>query len=393
LSDQALAEAGTLLQSSAKKRILHGIAAIAITVAGLLIVVLASRPAQKDYISYWSAGKLFIQGQDPYSRAGVFALEKEQGYTEAQPLIMRNPPWAVLLTVPLGFTNAATGLVLWTAMSAGCLIAFLRLLRVPSRDYAMAFLFAPALAAICAGQSSPFLLLGITLFLYLHKEKPFFAGASLTLLAIKPHIFVAFWLILLVDSIHRRSARILVGLAATLTATTALVLCLDPHVLQQYSGMLQSSRIGNEFIPTVSELFRVAINVKASWLATIPLLIGLVWSLVFYRRWQNQWDWSKQGMLLLLVALFTSPYSWFPDEIVLLPAVAFALHSSGRRKHSTEILMALNCIALFLLMVLRVPLTSAAYIWTPAAWLGWFVYATSVSTQIQDAVEGTPIPA
>src|ERR1700730_8736168 len=174
---------------SGGKKILRQLVAALIVLAGLLVISVTGHPGWKDYISYWSAGNLLIHHANPYSRPDVLALERTHGFPETRPLMMRNPPWALFLTAPLGFGNPAAGLFLWTLAAAGCIVAFIRLLRVPPEDRALVFLFAPVIAVFRTAQTSPFLLLGFCLFLYLHRRRPFLAGASLLLMAIKPHLF------------------------------------------------------------------------------------------------------------------------------------------------------------------------------------------------------------
>ena len=82
-------------------------------------------------------------------------------------------------------------------------------------------------------------------------------------------------------------------------------------------------------------------------------------------------------MLLMLVTVAVSPYSWFPDEVVLLPSLAFVFTFPQRRKHAVKILVAINMVALLVLMVGHPSLSSGAYLWTPLAWLTWFLYATN----------------
>jgi len=75
------------------------------------------------------------------------------------------------------------------------------------------------------------------------------------------------------------------------------------------------------------------------------------------------------------VTILVSPYEFFSDEIVLLPSILFALGLPARRRHSTSVLFAINCVALLIIMA-GVQLSSPAYVWTPLAWLAWFLYAT-----------------
>ena len=358
------------------KKILRRLAAAAIVLSGLVAISLGSRPASKDYISYWSAGRLLLHRADPYCASQVLALEKTQGYSDIKPIIMRNPPWALPLVAPLGFGNPMVGLLLWTIAATGCILIFIRLLNVSPENRAFAFLFAPALASICSGQSSPFLLLGFSLFLRFYRSRPFLAGASLGLMAIKPHLFLVFWMLLLVDCIYRRRFFILVGGACVLVAGSAFSMYLDVQVWQHYFAMLRASTLNTEFFPTMSMLFRLLINPRAGWLLFVPSAVAIIWGLWYYKRKCHIWDWRIHGMLLLLVTILVSPYGWFSDEIVLLPSLAFAFTFPERRKYSIEVLVAIDVLALLVLLLAKPSLSSGAYLWTPLAWLGWFLYAT-----------------
>jgi hypothetical protein len=358
------------------KKILRRLAAAAIVLSGLLVISVGSRPASKDYISYWSAGRLLLHRADPYSASQVLALEKTQGYSEIKPLIMRNPPWALFLVVPLGFGNPVLGLLLWTIAATGCILIFIQLLNVSPDDRVFAFLFAPALGAICSGQSSPFLLLGFSLFLRFYHSRPFLAGASLLLMAIKPHLFLVFWMLLLVDCIYRRRLSILAGGTCALAAGTAFSMYLDVHVWQHYFAMLRASALDTEFFPTISMLFRLLIDTATGWLLLVPSAFAIAWGFVYYARNRHSWDWRIHGMLLMLVTVLVSPYGGFSDEIVLLPSLAFAFTFPKKRKYSTEILVAINGLALLILLVAHPSLSSYAYLWTPLAWLVWVLYST-----------------
>ena len=102
-----------------KKKIVHALAASVIVLAGIFFISAAGNRAGRDFISYWSAGTMLIHRGDPYSIAHVLALENANGYSGASPLTMLNPPWALFLTVPLGFVGPSTGLFLWTLATAG----------------------------------------------------------------------------------------------------------------------------------------------------------------------------------------------------------------------------------------------------------------------------------
>jgi hypothetical protein len=61
--------------------------------------------------------------------------------------------------------------------------------------------------------------------------------------------------------------------------------------------------------------------------------------------------------------------------VIALPALMAALSSSGRRTYSVALMVAVNSIAVLMLLAVQIPLISGAYVWTPAAWLACFLYA------------------
>jgi hypothetical protein len=382
-SDQPPVQNGSTATSRAKK-ILRVLVVVVIALAAILIITLPSYPEGKDYISYWSAGKLLLKHADPYSPSGVFALQKAHGSREAVPIIMRNPPWALFLVVPLGFVNPLLGYLLWVLAAVGCVFASIRLLNVPAKDSPFAFVFAPLIACILCGQSSPFLLLGFSLFLRFHRARPFLAGASLLLMAFKPHLFLVFWAVLLVDCIYRRRLLILAGGATALAAASAFPLLLNPHIWQHYFAMLHASELGMEVFPTASMQLRILIDPRAVWLLLVPSTLATLWGLWYYIRARHTWDWRIHGMLLMIIAILCSPYGGISDETVLLPSIFSALTSPRRAKYSSAIIMAANTLALAIVFS-HASLTSRAYLWTPFAWLAWFLYATRKSGQPQNS--------
>jgi hypothetical protein len=358
---------------SPRSKIVRVLAAAVIVFAGVLIYSLIT--SRTDYISYWSAGKLLMHHADPYSPEGALALEKAEGFSLGY-MVMLNPPWAVFLAAPLGFVGIRAGLFLWTLATVTCVIVSAQLLETTPKARAFAYVFAPAVAAVYMGQSSPFLLLGFALFLHFHRSRPFLAGASLLLMAIKPHLFLIFWALLLVDCIYRRRLLILAGLASSLAAATAFAMCFDPHIWPHYVAMLRRTTLGHDFFPTLSMLFRMLIDVRAFWLLFVPSVFAILWGLWYYARRRQVWDWKVHGMLVMLVTILASPYSWLTDEAVLLPPILFALSFPQKRKDSAWILLAINSIVLFLVLGKQYALISHAYIWTPLTWLVWFLYAT-----------------
>ena len=345
-----------------------------ILLSTIVVISVASKPAEKDYISYWSAGQLLAHHQDPYSGSQVLAIEKTQGYQPSKPIIMRNPPWALFLTMPLALGSPRAGLIFWMAATIGCILVCFRLLQMPPQDRILAFCFAPVLGCLASGQSSPFLLLGFSLFLYFHRSKPLIAGAALLFMAIKPHLFLVFWVVLLVDCIYRRRFRLVAGLVLALIAATALAMRVDPLVWPQYLAMLRSAVLSNEFLQTPAYILRYLIAPRVEWVQLVPSLAATAWGIWFYARNRANWDWRTHGMPVMLVALVTSPYGWMTDEIVLLPAVMLTLSNPKKSKYSTALFMVISGTVMAMLIA-GLQLSSGAYLWTASAWFAWYLYS------------------
>jgi hypothetical protein len=356
------------------KQVGRGIAIAAMVAIAILVIAFASKPAEKDYISYWSAAQQLAHHGDPYSYAQVFAIEKAQGYKPAAPIIMRNPPWALFLVLPLEPLSTRIGLLFWTAASIGCILACIGLLKVPPEERALAFFFAPVLACLASGQSSPFLLLGFSIFLRFQKSRPGIAGAALLLMAIKPHLFLVFWIVLLVDCIRRRIFRLLAGGAIALAAATTFATLQYPRIWAEYFDMLHRARLGGEFLQTPSFIFRYLVAPNSEWVQLVPSLAAILWAGWFYASNRRAWDWRIQGMIVMLATLLVSPYGWMTDEIVLLPAIMLALSNPEKPRYSMA-LFALFSGAAMALSAAGVQLSSGAFLWTTPAWLGWYLYS------------------
>ncbi len=350
-----------------------------------ILAYLGSHTNQNDFIEYWAAGKLYVQRLNPYSGPMILAIEKSRGFAPADPLIMLNPPWIMPLVAPLGFLPAIDALILWILACAGCLWASILLLELPSKNRGLAFLFAPVLGTFMMEQSSPFLLLGLSLFLRFHRQRPFLAGAALLLMALKPHLFLVFWVALAADCVYRKRFAIMAGFASSLAIVSGLVMLVVPRIWQDYLDVLRASTLDKNAYPTLPSLIRATIDVNRVWIALVPSCIAVVWSAWYYWRRRTVWDWRREGMPVLLATVLTSPYSWISDQVVLLAPVASALEHSPRR-FSMEFLIVINCGALVWLNV-----SFRGMVWLPLMLLLWFFYATFKGERAAPIARAAPL--
>ncbi|MGH9615284.1 MAG: glycosyltransferase family 87 protein [Acidobacteriaceae bacterium] len=338
--------------------------------------------ANRDFVSYWAAGQRLVHRANPYDAVAIFSVEKSAGLNATRPLIMRNPPFALFLTVPLGLVGEKTGAVLWSMLILVCLMVSIRLLwrmhgSPPGRLHLLGYLFAPALACLLAGQTSIFVLLGLTLFLYLYPARQTLAGAALLLCALKPHLFLPFGVALFAWIVVRKAYRVLAGAALATGIAGILPFLFDPSIYRHYAAMTRTAGMRAEFIPNLSVLLRVAVNKQFFWLQLLPALAGCLWALWYFSQHRNEWDWRTHGSLLMLVSILVAPYSWFTDEVVLLPAILQAIYFADTSPRNSPLLWFAAADGMALVEVLfGVQLYSGLYIWTPAAWLAWYLFST-----------------
>jgi hypothetical protein len=361
-------------------RIMAALCLVATGIAIFVLIVHNNNAGQRDYISYWAAGHELIHGANPYDGAAVQALERTAGYNLSYHLIMRNPPIALSLALPLGFVGPNIGFILWMITLLACLVTSIRMIRIllgcpDNRLHLLGYCFAPVIECMMAGQFGLFLLLGLVLFLYFHKSQPFLAGSALLLCAMKPHLFLPFGIVLLLWVIIQKEYRIIAGFCAALFAICTLVFCFDSHAWSQYAQMMRTSEIMSEIVPSLSEFFRLLVHRNAIWVQFLPQAAACLWALWYYWTNRRSWSWMDQGLLLLLVSALSAPYALLTDEVILLPAVLTGIYradASGRSLLPFVVFAGAAMIEVFV----KVPLSSAYYLWTTPAWLAWYLYAT-----------------
>lgn len=358
---------------------------VALCLMALMIGVLAisqtvGNDGTRDYVEYWAAGQLLLHGGNPYDADATLALERSAGWLPVKPQITPSPPVIFFLVAPLGLVDSRAGAILWFVLLVAGLAISIHLLRKTLNQrrgylHLLCYCFAPVLTCLMAGQIGIFLLLGIALFLNLYRQRPFWAGVALLVCDLKPHLFVPFGLVLLIWIIARKQHRILVGICAGVLATCVFALAFDPHAFSQYAHMLAIAQPTEPFVPTLSKMFRLLVHPQSVWLQFVPVAVACAWSVWYYWRRHNSWDWMDQGLVLLLVSVGCAPYAWFTDEAVLIPAILAGLYRARNAGRSLLPFCLIAGIALVELLK-GIWMTTPYFVWTVPAWLGWYLYAT-----------------
>ncbi len=338
-----------------------------------------SQGGARDFVSYWATGHQLVQHANPYDRGAISALEHAEGLDVRAVLIMRNPPWALPLAYPLGFLGLRVAAILWSLLLLGCLLLSVRIVRQlygsPSnRLHWLALAFTPALICLTMGQTALFALLGLALFLRWHGSQPFLAGAALWLCALKPHLFLPFVAALAAWIIFSRAWKVLAGAVAALALSSAIATLIDPHAWLDYTALMRSPAVENEFIPCLASAIRQWVDPGATWLQYLPAALCCVWALFYFWRRRAAWDWKTHGSLLMLVSLVAAPYCWLYDQCLAIPALLDGAYTTRSRN-----LLALLALAILVMdiEICAVRVLSPLYLWTAPAWLAWYLFATA----------------
>ena len=340
-----------------------------------------------DFVEYWAAARLFVSGGNPYAPAELLKVQREVGWSEPLPLLMWNPPWTLAFIWPFGLFEYDTGQFIWFLLHT--LIIFvgaLTLWRIyggsaqQSRFAWLAVLtFAPGYFVLLLGQIGPLVLLGLIGFLAATKRKAWvFAGASLVLISIKPHLLHLVWLALLLWICKERQWQTLLGLAAGAAVMAGLPLYLNRDIYFAYAALFAGGGIVLPMewaTPSLGNILGQLLQVHENWILWAPPLGGAMWFLWYWRYHAHGWDWLDQLPLVLLVSVVSASFVWTFDQIILLPALvqsAVRLNSrEARGQH--RILVAIHLLVNAILLAGKIYVRNDLwYFWAAPTYLALY---------------------
>lgn len=295
-----------------------------------------------DFVEYWAAGRLNLQGHNPYDPELLLPLQQAAGRRTDEAIMMWNPPWTLTLAMPLGLLPARIGQLTWTALLLVMIVGSAQLIwryygaPADRRIVAvlMAIFFMPSLTSLQIGQIGPVLLLGLAGFLFFEgRKQDFIAGVVASLLAIKPHLVYLFWIALPVWAVTQRRWRVLAGGITAGMLATLLPLALNPQVIAQYRHALLITPPAQWFSPTPGAFLRRAFGWDHFWLQFVPNVVGVVWFLPYWYRRRRTWNWGDELPVVLLASFATAAYGAWPFDVVvlLLPVVQAAIWTLGEQ--------------------------------------------------------------
>jgi len=249
--------------------------------------------------------------------------------------MMWNPPWTLTLVMPLGALPNKVAQIVWLLLHLAIVMVCARtiwLLYAGPRQrlciaWALTLGFAPTLFLLMMGQISGLLLLGLTGFLWGERNnRPWIAGASAALCAVKPHLGLLFAVALALEALRsRRTFGIALRGAAVLAAGALVPLAFNPEVWSQYRTATQLPAAGahvplTDWVhPTVGYELRKVIPGEPFWVQFVPTALALAALPLYWWLRRNHWNWLEELPRLTLVGALTVCYGgWAFDLVVLL---------------------------------------------------------------------------
>ncbi len=357
----------------------------------LLVVVYSQQTSKQarigttDFIQYWAAAKLLIEGKNPYDSIAMVEVEQTIDSVRTEPILMWNPPWTLVLALP--FALLPFGIASWfwlvvnvaLALTCGMLLWHMYLRGRNLRIWLGALCtacFMPVLQAIQMGQISLWLLVGVTGFLVAIREKRFYlAGAALFFLTIKPHVVLIFIAAVVWWILREKKWRILVGGVAALFAASVVVGLISPAVFSQYLHAAASPPLYWRSA-SMGTWLRTLFGADKQWLQFLPTVIGLAGFIVWALRYKDNWEWPSLVPGLLLASTISSAYGWGFDQVTLIPAaVTLILGLKYLQPRQRILLLGLYVLAqAVLLLETQLLVDSSVEYWFPLVLVSLYVW-------------------
>lgn len=332
----------------------------------------------QDMAQYWAAAHLLPQ--NPYSVELTRRFELSAGINSTL-LITKMPPWAVVTFLPLALFGYHVSFALWAVVSVlvlgWCTYVVSRKL-YPTNSIApitLTFTFGPAIVLLMLGQYTVFVLLGAMLFCTcVEQKRDWLAGASLLLVAGKPHITLLFLIAIACWIVHHRRWTVFLSGFITMVAACMTAILINHQVFHQF---LERSRLvvhETESYPNPGGILYATFG--SHWLALVPQAVGMFWMLYYWSKNKPAWKWEYHGLVALMVSVASSYYSYQYDQVLCLPALLVAFAYGNRRAFLLPfIITEAGFLAYLSNGAGRYGYGYMFFWWTPLGWLTAFLLA------------------
>jgi hypothetical protein len=270
-------------------------------------------PIALDYVAFWSASHLALQGHamDAYNVGKITAVETATLARSVGILPWLYPPTYLLLVYPLALLAYRLSATVFLGLS---LLGFVGVCyaTLPNRRVALIALASPGAALVlAAGQNG---LLTATLIgsgLVLLRRHPLLAGVSFGLLCVKPHLAVLIPLALLCSKSWRAlaatAATALVMLAASTWAFGTATIMAWVQNMGLIAGYVDSGEAALARIPTFFAMARM-LHVPTTLAYSLQAISACAAALAVVYAWTRECAFELRAATLVCASLLVSPY-------------------------------------------------------------------------------------
>ncbi len=306
----------------------------------------ALHPIDRDFISFWGAGRLALEGAPSaaYDRSVLLTVQLTAATFDGGEMPFAYPPAFLLLLAPFALLPFPVAMTAWTVATFAAYLAAAKRM-FPASGW-LAAAFPPVLVNAVLGQSA-FMIAGLFIGgLLLLPRRPFLAGLLLGCLAVKPQLGLLLPLALLAGgqwraiagaAISSTGVLILGAMALGWSATWAWL-----AQLPLYASIAQEGLVGWHKLASVYASMRQT-GMGADTAFTIHVAVALLAAGAVWRVWrQPAIDARAKAAILASGTMLISPYLFLYDALILVVPFLWL----GKRQIRPALLSLLWCVPL-----------------------------------------------
>jgi Glycosyltransferase family 87 len=281
---------------------------------GLLIIAITSTFGSDHYSDFgvfWRAGKLVLDGRNPYPAATFHALRRQDEFVYPAP--------AALAVAPLALLPEAISAALFLVLSIAAVFGSLSLVGVRDvRCYAVAFLSLATVQGLALGTATPFLMLALALVWRFRDRIRLIAATATAAIALK--LFLAPMVIWLAATRRWRALAVTMLLSAVVFLTAWAVVGFS--TLRSYPALLGAlTRVeGQSGLSSYGLAIRLGLSPTAARDLLIVLVAALA-GLVFHVSRTSAND-RCIFAICVVACLVASPIVWLHYFALLIVPIA-----------------------------------------------------------------------
>ena len=288
------------------------------------------RPVGTDFIAFWSAGRLALQGRatDAWDLDLIGAFQRSVYPGLSGPTQWAYPPTTLPLVMPFGTLSHPVALAVWLALGLGLyLCALAPLLRGRPGAWPLALAFPGLWLGIPSGQVQFIVAAIMGTALLVLPRRPVLAGVLIGLLVIKPQLAVLLPVALVAGREWKAFA------SAAVTSVVAVGASVVAFGTSAWTAWWSSLDVLGAAIDTgAAPSFKFVtpfMGLRAMGVAETPALlvhasVAVAASAVVWRLWRRSDDLRVRGSAVVVGTFLVTPYAADYDTAVLAFAIAWS---------------------------------------------------------------------